>query len=267
MAIMKNVLIGACALISVAQAAPRFITVTDVVTQTHWETVNCTTTVWRPINESPLPTTTTDVSVSTSTTTTTPVITSSSTTTSVYVAPVVATTPSTTSVYVAPTPTTTPATTPAPVATTPVQAAATVATTLSTSAVAAKASSTAVAQAGSFVQGSSSGTCEGQGNACVGDITHWDGGLGACGWSVDTSSDMAIALPYGFMGTQSNGNPYCGRAVTLLDPATGITVQAKVGDKCMGCVDRAIDTTDALFKAVTGGTGDGRVSNIEWWFT
>jgi len=115
------------------------------------------------------------------------------------------------------------------------------------------------------ISASNSASCEGQGAACEGDVTHWDGGLGACGWTVNTGSDMAIALPYAFMGTQSNGNPYCGRSVTLYNPTSGTTVQATVGDKCMGCVDRAIDCTDALFNAITDGTGDGRVSGIEWW--
>ncbi|KIX08143.1 uncharacterized protein Z518_02799 [Rhinocladiella mackenziei CBS 650.93] len=112
---------------------------------------------------------------------------------------------------------------------------------------------------------SPSGTCEGEGNACVGDVTHWDGGLGACGWNVDSNSQMSIALPYAFMGTQSNGNPYCGRSVTLYNPDSGTTVQATVGDKCMGCVDRAIDCTNVLFSAITDGQGDGRMSGIEWW--
>jgi hypothetical protein len=115
--------------------------------------------------------------------------------------------------------------------------------------------------------GSTTGTCEGSGAPCVGDVTHWDGGLGACGWNVDTSSQMAIALPYGFMGTQSNGNPYCGRSVTLVNPASGTTVQATVGDKCMGCEGRAIDCTDALFNAITDGKGDGRLSGIQWYFS
>merc|ERR1711981_779812 len=76
------------------------------------------------------------------------------------------------------------------------------------------------------ISASNSASCEGQGAACEGDVTHWDGGLGACGWTVNTGSDMAIALPYAFMGTQSNGNPYCGRSVTLYNPTSGTTVQA-----------------------------------------
>lgn len=119
-------------------------------------------------------------------------------------------------------------------------------------------------QTGGSVTGSSAASCQGEGNACSGDITHWDGGLGACGWNVDTSSDMQIALPWEFMGTASNNNPYCGKSVTIQNPNTGNTVQAKVGDKCMGCTGRSIDLTDALFNAIGGGC-DGRCSNFVWW--
>lgn len=88
-------------------------------------------------------------------------------------------------------------------------------------------------------------------------------GLGACGWNVNTGSDMQIALPFEFMGTQSNGNPYCGKSLTIKGPS-GNLVQATVGDKCMGCTGFSIDLTDALFSAVAP-TGDGRVHGIEWW--
>ena len=66
------------------------------------------------------------------------------------------------------------------------------------------------------------------------------------------------------MGTQSNGNPYCGRSVSI-KASDGSTVTAKVGDKCMGCDGMSIDLTDALFKKVVP-NGDGRVSGIQWWF-
>lgn len=109
------------------------------------------------------------------------------------------------------------------------------------------------------------GSCEG-GSKCIGDVTHWDGGLGACGTYVDTESEMAIALPHGFMGPLSNSNPYCGRSLTI-KTTSGSTVQATVKDKCMGCEGRSIDLTNKLFYAVTDGKGDGRVKNIEWWFS
>lgn len=111
---------------------------------------------------------------------------------------------------------------------------------------------------------SSGGPCEGSDNVCTGDVTHYDGGLGACGWDVDTTTEMQIALPHALMGTQSNGNPYCGRSLTIKSPNGG-TVKATVGDKCMGCEGASIDLTDALFAAVVP-DGDGRVSGIEWYF-
>lgn len=91
------------------------------------------------------------------------------------------------------------------------------------------ASSAAPQQAGTGVAG---GPCEGPGSNCVGDVTHWNGGLGACGRNIATGSDLQIALPVGLMGSQSNNNPYCGRSVTIKNPSGG-TVAAKVGDKCM----------------------------------
>lgn len=99
----------------------------------------------------------------------------------------------------------------------------------------------------------------------TGDITHWDGGLGACGWNVDTNADMQIAMPVGMMGSQSNGNPFCGKSLTIKNPSTGVTAQATVGDKCMGCTGGSIDLTNVLFAAVGGGC-DGRCSGFEWWF-
>lgn len=75
---------------------------------------------------------------------------------------------------------------------------------------------------------------------------------------------MQIALPHGMMGTQSNGNPFCGRSLSII-AADGSTVQATVGDKCMGCEGDSIDLTDALFKAVRP-NGDGRVSGVKWYF-
>jgi hypothetical protein len=115
------------------------------------------------------------------------------------------------------------------------------------------------------ISASATTNCEGEGNPCVGDVTHWDGGLGTCGVNVDTTTGLAIALPFAFMGTLSNTNPYCGRGVTLYNPTSGTMVQATVEDKCMDCVDRAIDCTDILFNQVTDGLGSGRMLGIEWW--
>ncbi|KAK5070416.1 hypothetical protein LTR64_000087 [Lithohypha guttulata] len=109
------------------------------------------------------------------------------------------------------------------------------------------------------------GACEDPNVPCAGDVTYGDGDLGACGWNVNTYTDMQIALPHGLMGTQSNGNPYCGRSVTIRNPITGATARAHVGDKCMGCTGSSIDLTRALFNTIAADC-DGRCSGWEWWF-
>jgi hypothetical protein len=69
------------------------------------------------------------------------------------------------------------------------------------------------------------------------------------------------------MGTHSNDNPYCGKGVTIYNPATSETARAIVGDKCMGCTDRAIDLTVTLFNQLTNNDlGLGRVHDMQWWF-
>jgi hypothetical protein len=117
------------------------------------------------------------------------------------------------------------------------------------------------------MESTSTSSCEGPSNLCVGDVTHYDGGLGACGWSVDTDATLAVALPVDFMGYRSNDNPYCGRQVTLRNPTSGTVATAVVADKCMGCSARAIDCTNVLFDNITDGMGDGRVHEIQWWLS
>jgi len=47
------------------------------------------------------------------------------------------------------------------------------------------------------------------------------------------------------MGSQSNGNPYCGKTITILH--NGKSTVATVVDKCMGCAGRAIDVSRLAF--------------------
>lgn len=146
---------------------------------------------------------------------------------------------STSPVYVAPTPTT-----PAYVA--PVQSSTPVA-----------APTTSASSGG----GSSGGVCS-ESSPCTGDITHYDTGMGACGWP-NVSTDKVIALPHVLMGTQSNGNPYCGKTVTI--SLNGKTTQAEVVDKCMGCDGDSIDLSDGAFEDLAD-MGLGRVHDVKWWF-
>jgi hypothetical protein len=243
MAIFSKYLIASSVLSAIALAAPLIprAIVTDIVTETVWTTLDVTTTIYdnaTPATTAPAVTTPPAAQMAaTETSTSTP-------TTLVPTTPPAAPLPSSTLA--------------AEFFRTPTAAG----TAPQTSSSAAQASHAATSPG---ITASASGTCEGEGNACVGDVTHWDGGLGACGTNVDTNSDLAIALPYQFMGTASNNNPYCGRSVTLYNPTSGTTVQAVVKDKCMGCVSRAIDCTDILFNQITDGMGDGRMSGIEWW--
>ncbi|KAH8596338.1 hypothetical protein B0O99DRAFT_620132 [Bisporella sp. PMI_857] len=96
--------------------------------------------------------------------------------------------------------------------------------------------------------GSATATCEGKDNLCAGELTYYDPvpeSYGACGWHNDGLKEKVIALPHGLMGTQSNGNPYCGRKVTILH--NGKSTVAEVVDKCMGCEGRAIDISRLAF--------------------
>jgi hypothetical protein len=142
-------------------------------------------------------------------------------------------------------------------------------TSSSTTPAAAPTSSAALAKnagTGAPSSASDSASCQGETAACQGDITYYGGGLGACGVNVDPAGN-GIALPYEFMGTLSNDNPYCGKTLTIYNPATGQSAQATVMDKCMGCTGRSIDLTETLFSAVANGdTGLGRVSGVDWWF-
>ncbi|KIV78774.1 hypothetical protein PV11_06384 [Exophiala sideris] len=249
MAVISTIILAASLLAPFTMAAPAY---THTATEIDWVTVEETVTVWldsASATSTPVVAAETTTAVAT-TTTTTPVVVAQATYTasSSVETTAAAVTSVAVSSYAAAA-----SSSPSPVASS------------SSSAVAAAASSSAGSVKANAVTASTTADCEGDSAACVGDVTHWDGGLGACGWNVDTNSDMEIALPYEFMGTLSNTNPYCGRSVTLYNPTSGTTVQATVGDKCMGCVDRAIDCTDALFNAITDGTGDGRVSGIEWW--
>lgn len=120
----------------------------------------------------------------------------------------------------------------------------------------------APAASSSPATGSSSGECD-PGSPCSGDITFYEAGLGACGLTSDGSSENVVALPHEFMGTQSNGNPFCGRTVTI--EYGGKTVEATVVDKCMGCVGRDLDLSNAAFGGLGIAESVGRTT-ANWYF-
>ncbi len=98
-----------------------------------------------------------------------------------------------------------------------------------------------------------------------GDITYFALGMGSCG--IDDSgkdhSDNIVAVSAQLMGAQSNGNPMCGKTITI--KANGKTIQAKVHDKCPSCALGDIDGSEKMFVDLFGSLDAGR-QKIEWWF-
>ncbi|KAL8929334.1 MAG: hypothetical protein Q9172_000506 [Xanthocarpia lactea] len=109
----------------------------------------------------------------------------------------------------------------------------------------------------------STANCGKVGAPCSGDITFYDTGLGACGWTDDGTVDNVFALAHGMMGAQSNGNPFCGRKaeVTL----NGKTVVGRLVDKCGGCEGQDIDLSHKMFQALAN-EDKGRISGVKWRF-
>ncbi|KAL2073738.1 hypothetical protein VTL71DRAFT_11064 [Oculimacula yallundae] len=105
------------------------------------------------------------------------------------------------------------------------------------------------------------GPCS-SGSPCSGDITFYEAGLGACGETHDGSTAKVIALPVGLMGAQSNGNPYCGKTVTIKKGSK--TTTATVVDKCIGCKGNSIDLSNAAFLELAD--FDVGRTTAEWWF-
>lgn len=275
MAIFSKIVIAASAFAAMTAAFPlNARMVTSMVTETAYTTVDVAVTLWVDENGTPLSTVAPGNFAAAPTTPASVATTSSSAPTSsapVQSQQVVASSFSTSYTYSSSTTLATLAVTPVisqPPQTTTSQQARQVADPTTTSVVAAASPSASNAASGGSTDGSiavANTECSGPSSACSGDITHYDGGQSACGPIVDSNSQMAIALPFEFMGTASNNNPYCGKTLTIRNPTSGVEVQAYVADKCMGCTGRSIDLTNALFNAVAPSC-DGRCSGFEWWF-
>ncbi|RTE79061.1 hypothetical protein BHE90_006472 [Fusarium euwallaceae] len=113
--------------------------------------------------------------------------------------------------------------------------------------------------------GDSSGGDGGSSAAKSGEFTYYDIGMGACGEddSGKDETENIVALSHLLMGTVSNGNPMCGKTITI--KANGKTTTAVVKDKCMGCAINDIDVSKKCFKEISGDLDAGRIE-VEWWF-
>ncbi|ROV92793.1 hypothetical protein VMCG_09061 [Cytospora schulzeri] len=170
------------------------------------------------------------------TTSSSSIIISSSSTSEVYVAP--ETTTSTTPVEI---PTTTPVVE-TPIAAPTTAAAAPAATTAAVASSSSESGSTVSVNTDiSAILGSDYQT---------GDLTYYDLGLGACGVD-NTGQDQSaniVAMSSATMGSQSNGNPMCGKSIKIYNKATGKTATGIIQDKCPGCVAGSIDVSRKLFE-------------------
>ncbi len=123
---------------------------------------------------------------------------------------------------------------------------------------------TTTTSAAAPAQTSSSGS--GSGSASYsGSLTYFALGMGSCGiddGGKDNSANI-VAISAALMGAQSNGNPMCGKTITI--KANGKTAQALVHDKCPSCALGDVDASEQLFLQLFGSLDVGRGS-IEWSF-
>ncbi|KAI9148231.1 Papain inhibitor [Paramyrothecium foliicola] len=96
-----------------------------------------------------------------------------------------------------------------------------------------------------------------------GDMTWFEPGLGACGWTHNRGNPVVALSPAQF-GQHSNPNnaPVCGKWITIT--ANGRTTAAQVVDLCPECVSGAIDVSPAIFDDIAN-LGVGRIK-VDWWF-
>ncbi|KAK0625461.1 RlpA-like double-psi beta-barrel-protein domain-containing protein-containing protein [Bombardia bombarda] len=102
--------------------------------------------------------------------------------------------------------------------------------------------------------------------ATTGDLTHYDVGLGACGWT-NSDSELVVALGAPRFDPQTpngnpNNNPLCGRMIKV--NYGGKSVTAKVVDRCQACLFDDLDLSPAAFQALAD-LGLGRISGT-WGF-
>jgi hypothetical protein len=97
-----------------------------------------------------------------------------------------------------------------------------------------------------------------------GDLTYYAVGLGACGED-DSGKDMTeniVAMSAETMGSQSNGNPMCGKKIKVFNSANGKSTIGVIHDKCPGCKAGSVDVSQKMFEELAD-PADGRV-DISW---
>lgn len=96
-----------------------------------------------------------------------------------------------------------------------------------------------------------------------GQVTYYNTGLGACGWT-NKDSDYIVALPVGVWnrigGSVSNGNIVCGKKLKVSNGKTAIEVE--ITDQCPSCDDKHLDLSPSAFKAL--GDESAGVLKVDW---
>lgn len=94
----------------------------------------------------------------------------------------------------------------------------------------------------------STSSSSGGGEEFNGQVTFYEVGLGACGWT-NSDDELVAALnweQWDQFGSESNGNPACNKKATLNYEGKSVTV--KIVDKCMGCKYGDLDLSPSAFK-------------------
>jgi len=97
-----------------------------------------------------------------------------------------------------------------------------------------------------------------------GDLTYYDPGLGACGYTNHGSDAICAVSHFVFdavsVGSNPNANPLCGKKIRAR--RNGKSIDLTVVDRCVGCQATDIDTTRSVF-ADLANIDDGRVP-VSW---
>ncbi|KAK1584925.1 RlpA-like double-psi beta-barrel-protein domain-containing protein-containing protein [Colletotrichum navitas] len=101
----------------------------------------------------------------------------------------------------------------------------------------------------------------------TGDLTYYDVGLGACGYT-SSDSDMIVSVSHYLWdavqsGGNPNNNPLCGKKIRVRRDAEG-SVDVTVVDRCTGCKPTDLDLSPAGFERLAD-KDEGRVKGTWSW--
>jgi len=107
----------------------------------------------------------------------------------------------------------------------------------------------------------------------TGDMTFYDTGLGACGWT-NKDTDMIAAAAFelfdhyegGYPDGNPNHAPICGKKISLTIPGASKSITLTIVDRCAGCtIPGSMDLSPTAFSQLADQTV-GRVHGMTWKF-